>query len=151
MTLGQPLFRVTRSLDETIAVLAVRAIVFIEEQNCPYEIEVDGRDWSSTHILGEIDAEPFAAGRIRFFSHYAKLERLAIRKAYRGRGYGSQLLEFMMSVARDRSFPSLKLHAQVQTTEFYRKHGFVARGEVFREANIDHLLMVCGQLADDGE
>ena len=123
-------------------VMSVRAIVFVEEQNCPYHLEVDGQDHAALHILGEWDGEPIAAGRMRFFQPYAKLERLAIRKQFRGRGYGVELLRFMMATARDRGFERLKLHAQVQATEFYGKQGFQTRGEVFVEAGIEHLLMV---------
>ena len=122
--------------------MAVRAIVFVEEQNCPYDIEVDGQDHASIHILGGRDGEPIAAGRMRFFHPYAKLERLAIRKQFRGCGYGNELLKFMMATARNRGFDRMKLHAQVQATEFYRKLGFQTRGDVFMEADIEHVLMV---------
>lgn len=138
-----PIFRIASTFDDLLKVMAVRSIVFIHEQNCPYAIEVDGQDHAAIHILGEQEGEPIAAGRIRFFHPYAKLERLAIRQQFRGRGYGHQLLAFMMETIRERGFECMKLHAQVQATEFYRKQGFTTRGEVFVEADIDHLLMVC--------
>ena len=137
-----PTFRIANTFDDLLKVMSVRSIVFIHEQNCPYAIEVDGQDHAAIHILGEQEGEPIAAGRIRFFHPYAKLERLAIRQQFRGRGYGQQLLAFMMATSCDRGFDRMKLHAQVQATEFYRKQGFATRGEVFVEADIDHLLMV---------
>ena len=136
-----PIFRTVRNLDDLIKVLSVRSIVFVEEQQCPYAIEVDGQDQAAIHILGELEGEPIAAGRIRFLHPFAKLERLAVRPNWRGCGYGSKLLSFMMATARDLGFEAMKLHAQVQTTEFYRRHGFQQQGEVFQEAGIDHLLM----------
>ena len=140
-----PSFRIASTFDDLLKVMSVRSIVFIHEQRCPYDIEVDGQDHAAIHILGELQGEPIAAGRIRFFHPYAKLERLAIRQHCRGKGYGHQLLAFMMATARDRGFERMKLHAQVQATEFYRKQGFATRGDVFVEADIDHLLMVCEQ------
>ena len=137
-----PTFRIASSFDDLLKVMSVRSIVFIHEQKCPYAIEVDGQDHAALHILGEQEGEPLAAGRIRFFHPYAKLERLAIRQQFRGRGYGHQLLAFMMATVRDRGFERMKLHAQVQATEFYRKQGFQARGEMFVEADIEHILMV---------
>lgn len=137
-----PIFRTVQNLDDLLKVLSVRAIVFIEEQQCPYDIEVDGHDQAAIHILGELAGEPIAAGRIRFLHPFAKLERLAIRQNWRGRGYGDKLLRFMMATVRDRGFETMKLHAQVQTTEFYCRHGFQPQGEVFVEAGIEHLLMV---------
>ena len=137
-----PTFRIASTFDDLLKVMAVRAIVFVEEQSCPYSIEVDGQDQAALHVLGEWQEEPIAAGRMRFFQPYAKLERLAIRKQFRGRGYGVTLLRFMMATARDRGFERMKLHAQVQATEFYVKQGFQPRGEVFVEAGIEHVLMV---------
>jgi len=116
--------------------LAVRAVVFIEEQCCPYHEEVDGLDYTALHVLGEVGSEPVSTGRIRFYSGYAKLERLAVWKAYRGKGYGDQLLTFMMKCGEERCFSQFKLHAQVQALPFYEKHGFLAEGDEFLEANI---------------
>ena len=136
------MFKVVTSQDEMIKVYAVRSIVFVEEQHCAYDIEVDGYDFSALHILGEIDKEPFAAGRIRFLGEWVKLERLAIRKSYRGSGYGNKLLEFMIKVVRDKGYDRIKLHAQTQALPFYAKHGFQPKGDRFFEANIEHLMMV---------
>ncbi|MEM9154506.1 MAG: GNAT family N-acetyltransferase [Cyanobacteria bacterium J06642_2] len=142
MSSNDLIFRIASTFDDLLKVMSVRAIVFIEEQRCPYAIEVDGLDHAALHILGEIDGEPVASGRIRFFHPYAKLERLAIRQQFRGHGYGGQLLTFMMTVVRDRGFERVKLHAQTQATEFYRRQGFQPRGDVFVEADIEHVLMV---------
>lgn len=136
------MFRIVSSQDDMQKAFAVRAIVFVEEQNCPYQIEVDGKDFSALHILGEIDGQPFAAARMRFLGEYVKLERLAIRKSYRGLGYGKQLLRFMMDTAREAGFHKMKLHAQTQALDFYRKQGFQPKGEIFFEADIEHRLMV---------
>ncbi len=136
------MFRIVTSLDDLMKAFMVRAIVFMEEQQCPYEIEVDEFEYSALHILGEIHGEPFAAGRLRFLGDYAKLERIAVRRAFRGKGYGHQLVDFMMSVAREKGFRKFKMHAQAYLTDFYRQHGFEVKGELFQEANIDHYLMI---------
>lgn len=136
------MFRVVTSQDDLLKVFAVRSIVFVEEQNCPYEIEVDGEDFSATHILGELEGEPVAAGRLRFLGEYVKFERLSVRKGFRGKGYGDGLLAFMMDVAKERGYTKYKMHAQVHALEFYKKHGFVEKGELFLEADMEHKLMV---------
>lgn len=136
------MFRVVTSQDDLLKVFAVRSIVFVEEQNCSYSIEVDGEDFSAVHILGELDGEPIAAGRLRFLGEYVKFERLAVRREYRGKGYGDGLLAFMMDVAKSKGFKNYKMHAQVHALNFYKKHGFVEKGETFLEADIEHKLMV---------
>ena len=135
------MFRVVTSQDDLLKVYSVRSIVFVEEQNCSYEIEVDGQDFSAIHVLGELDREPIAAGRMRFLGEYVKFERLAVRKAHRGKGYGDQLIEFMMEVAREKGYKKFKMHAQVHALDFYKKHGFVEKGDSFFEADIEHKLM----------
>ena len=135
------MFKVVTNLEDLIKVFIVRGIVFIEEQGVPYNIEHDEHDFSATHILGEMDGEPFAAGRIRAVGEYAKLERVAIRKAYRGRNLGHKLTEFMISVAKEQGFKRFKVHAQSYLTNFYQKHGFEIVGDMFKEAGIDHCLM----------
>ena len=116
--------------------------MFIEEQDVPYVIEMDEHEESALHVLGELDGEPFAAGRIRFQEDFAKLERIAVRRAYRGSGHGHTLMEFMISQARERGYHKLKIHGQAHLSDFYRRHGFEIQGNLFQEAGIDHYLMI---------
>ncbi len=134
-------FKVVTTQDELLKAFCVRSIVFIEEQTCSYAIEHDELDYSAVHVLGEDGGEPFAAGRIRFFGEYAKLERIAVRKRWRERGLGHELVEFMIARAEELGFKRLKMHAQAYLCEFYRRHGFEIHGEMFQEANIDHYAM----------
>lgn len=136
------MFRVVTSQDDLKKVFEIRTLVFCEEQAVPYEIEIDEYEDTSIHILGEFEGEPVACGRLRFIEDYAKLERLAILKAYRGKGYGSLLLEFLLSVAREKGFNVFKLHAQISSEQFYIKHDFKSVGDEFFEANIAHKVMV---------
>ena len=67
---------------------------------------------------------------------------MAIRKSHRGKGLGHKLTEFMLSVAKEQGFKKFKVHAQSYLTDFYRKHGFEIVGNIFKEADIDHYLMI---------
>jgi len=137
------MLKIVTNFDELLKAFMVRAIVFIEEQHVPYNIEVDEFEHSALHIVGEMeDGEPYACGRIRFLGEYAKLERIAVRKDFRRRNLGHELVDFMMDVAREKGFHKFKMHAQAHLTGFYGKHGFRAVGEIFKEADIDHYLMV---------
>ena len=136
------MFRIATSLDDLLKAFAVRSIVFMEEEGIPYTIEHDGHDCSAIHVLGEEQGEPFAAGRIRPYNGYAKLERISVRKAYRGKNLGHKLTDFMISVANEKGFKKYLLHAQSHLADFYRKHGFEISGDVFQEAGIDHYVMI---------
>lgn len=136
------MFKVATNPDDLIKVFTVRAIVFIEEQGVPYNIEHDAHDSTAIHILGEENGEPFGAGRIRAVGEYAKLERIAIRKSYRGKGLSHKLTEFMIKVAKEQGFKKFKVHAQAYLADFYKKHRFEIVGDMFKEAGIDHYLMI---------
>jgi predicted GNAT family N-acyltransferase/uncharacterized RDD family membrane protein YckC len=140
-----PSFKIATTPDELRRAFAVRSIVFIGEQHCPFTEEFDGLDPKCTHILGEEAGEPVAAARIRAVDGWAKLERIAVLQSGRGRGVGHALVEYMLEVARARGFQDFKLHAQAHLVDFYRVHGFVPRGEKFEEAGIEHYLMVRGE------
>lgn len=135
------MFKIVADEAERAKAYAVRSIVFVEEQACPYDLEFDEFDAAAIHIIGETDGEPFAVGRIRFVDGYAKLERIALRQAYRKGGLGHKLIEFMIGVAQQHGYSRYKMHAQAHLVDFYRQHGFEPHGELFQEANIDHYVM----------
>ncbi|MGC1442102.1 MAG: GNAT family N-acetyltransferase, partial [Burkholderiaceae bacterium] len=119
---GPIVFQVCTTDSQLQASFAVRAIVFIEEQACPFADEFDELDRTGNnaiHIVGTVAAEPVAAGRIRRLPDVAKLERLSIRQAWRGRGAGHQLLKFMMQSAQVDGYHRFKLNAQAHLTGFY--------------------------------
>jgi predicted GNAT family N-acyltransferase len=142
MTPVHSIFRICSTLDDLGKAFMVRAIVFMEEQQVAYAEEVDKLEHSALHILGEIEGEPMAAARMRFLGEYAKLERIAVRKSWRGRGLGHDLVEYMLEIAREKGFRKFKMHAQAHLVDFYRVHGFEPQGEMFQEAKIDHFVMV---------
>jgi predicted GNAT family N-acyltransferase len=142
---NRAVFRIAQSLDDLTKVFVVRGIVFMGEQQISYREEMDEHEHAAVHLLGELDGEPIAAGRIRVVGACAKLERLAVRKPYRGRGYGDELVRFALDVARRQGFRTFKLNAQVTVRDFYARHGFRVCGDNFLEANIEH----CPMLRED--
>ena len=70
--------RPVRTLDDFQQVIAVRSIVYVSEQACPYAEEFDGNDFAASHMLALIDGEPVGALRMRWFADFAKLERVCI-------------------------------------------------------------------------
>jgi predicted GNAT family N-acyltransferase len=119
----------------------VRSIVFCDEQQCPYSREIDGLDFEAVHFLGTVDGEPAAAARIRLFGSYAKIERLAVRKEYRGKGAGKELFAFILNYIDEIGYAKIILHAQAYIVSFYENFGFVKYGEKFMDVNIEHYCM----------
>ena len=134
--------KVAGSPEDRLKAFMVRWVVFCGEQGVRYDIEHDEFEDTATHVLGEIDGEPVAAGRLRCLPDYAKLERIAVRAPYRGRGIGAEITRFLMKLARERGYSSLRMNAQAYLEEFYARLGFRAVGGIFLEAGIEHVTMV---------
>lgn len=137
------MIRIVETREDLWKVLVIRGIVFIEEQKVDWEGEIDEFEDSAIHFLGEHEGQPVAAGRLRFLEGgWAKLERIAVRPAWRGQGHARRMVEAMMRAARDRGALRMKLHAQVYLEDFYASFGFRTEGGIFDECGIDHILMI---------
>lgn len=121
-------------------VFNIRRIVFVDEQNCPPELEWENED-VSTHFLATIDGEPVGACRWRQTDAGYKLERFAVLPAYRGRKVGQALVAAALAdLPADATY--IYLNAQLDAMGLYAKFGFVAEGDQFEEAGIQHFKMV---------
>ena len=134
--------RVASSPEDQLKAFMVRCVVFCGEQGVPYDIERDEFEDTATHVLGEIGAEPVAAGRLRCLPDCAKLERIAVRAPWRGRGIGSEVTRLLLRLAREQGYSSFRMNAQAYLEEFYSRFGFRAVGEIFMEAGIEHISMI---------
>ena len=134
--------KVAESPEDRLKAFMVRSVVFCGEQGVRYDIERDEFEDTATHVLGEIDGEPVAAGRLRCLPDYAKLERIAVRAPWRGHGIGSDVTRLLLRLARERGYSSCRMNAQSYLEEFYGRFGFRAVGEAFMEAGIEHVSMI---------
>ncbi len=112
--------------DHLQQVFAIRAAVFMSEQNCPYEEEFDGNDYCATHILGFVDGRPSAVIRIRYFATFAKLERLAVLKSGRGTPITRAVNEAAFEIIRRKGYVRGYGHSQARLLGFWEKFGFRA-------------------------
>lgn len=118
---------------------AVRGQVFIDEQGVPPGLERDAEDPGCTHVLARDESgRAVGAGRI---STTGRIGRMAVLRGWRGRGVGVAMLEALLGQARARTLAEATLHAQASAIGFYSRHGFVAVGERFQEAGIEHQAM----------
>lgn len=113
----------------------IRRLVFIEEQKVPQEMEWDEFDETSTHFLVTLKDQAIACARLKADG---QIGRMAVLAEYRNRGFGSKLLQFILTEADTQNINHVYLHAQVSAIPFYEKLGFVARGNIFYEADIQH-------------
>ena len=113
----------------------IRLAVFVEEQRVPPEIEMDDKDAVCVHALAYAQGRAVGTGRLLPDGH---IGRMAVLKENRSLGVGSAILERLVEEARRRGMKEIVLSAQTHALGFYRRHGFMAAGEVFEEAGIPH-------------
>lgn len=134
--------KVVSNHEELFKANLVRGIVYMHEQNCPYEEEFDLNDFTCTQIIGLIDSEPVLTARIRYFGKFAKFERLAIRPQFRSKGYGHTLIKFMLNLVTEKGISKCYLHAQKRLEKFYQSYGFQVIGSTFNFSDHDYIEMV---------
>jgi predicted GNAT family N-acyltransferase len=120
-------------------VFAIRREVFVDEQNCPPELEWEYEE-ESNHFLATIDGEPAGASRWRKTDKGFKLERFAVLKDFRGYGVGQALVRAVLDdLPKEATY--VYMHAQIQAVTLYERFGFVRTGPEFEEASIRHYKM----------
>ena len=119
-------------------ICAIRYEVFVDEQNVPEELEIDGLDGEAKHVLAFVDVVPIGTGRILIDGH---IGRVAVLKNYRGHGIGKLIMKELIKWAHDMSLEKVWLSSQWHAHSFYLDLGFVCVGEIYKEAGIDHIKM----------
>ena len=122
------------------AIKTIREAVFVVEQHVDPEIEWDGLDDRCMQALAE-DENRDAIGTGRLHPS-GKIGRMAVFKAWRGKGVGTALLKELLDLAGRRGIRSVLLDAQVRAMGFYARLGFRPIGDEFLDAGIPHKQMV---------
>ena len=127
---------------EIDAAMDLRVRVFVGEQGVDAEEEVDELDAQSLQIVGVDDTGVIATCRLRELGRGEwKLERMVVDRRLRRLGVGARLLDGAERQARKRGGREMVLHAQRRAEAFYASQGYVAEGDTFLEAEIEHVRM----------
>ena len=122
--------------------IAVRFRVFVGEQSIPPEEELDEADATATHAIALCQEKVVGTGRLVVVDDAeAQIGRMAVDPAWRRRGIGSQILEFLEQSARALGMNRCVLHAQEYVKSFYAAHGYREHGDIFLEVDIPHIEM----------
>ncbi|MCK5283654.1 MAG: GNAT family N-acetyltransferase [Nanoarchaeota archaeon] len=126
-------------------VFKIRDIVFIKGQKVPKERDrgkLDNyADNYAKHFIVLYNNRHIGCARVRFLNNKAKLERMAILKKYRRKGFGKQLLKHLISYCKRNKVKEIYCHAQYYIRNYYKSCGFKQRGKTFMDANMKHIGM----------
>jgi ElaA protein len=118
---------------------ALRARVFVVEQDCPY-LDLDGRDLEpgTRHLWIERDGLPVATLRVLEDGEALRIGRVATAREARGQGLAARLVRAALAVAGERA---VVLDAQSHLVDWYAAFGFAPSGRGFLEDGIPHTPM----------
>jgi predicted GNAT family N-acyltransferase len=131
---------VARTLDELIQMAAIRAVVYMGEQVCPFAEEFDGNDFNgATHLIARVAGEPVGVMRVRWFADFAKIERFAVLRAHRGGDAARALFQAGYDLAARKGYRRVLGYVQARLAPFMRRVGGVSvRSERPRFIYSDH-------------
>lgn len=126
-------------------ILRLRQDIFIIEQDCIYN-DIDGLDTVSSHLL-LFDDKEVLMGYLRIVPAGRKfndisLGRIAIRKPFRGRGFGKELIKKGLQTAFKSETKAVRIEAQAHLETYYEDLGFYTRSELYDVDGIPHVQMV---------
>ena len=140
---------ITRIRDEAelFQALAIREVVFIEEQHVPETVERDAEDARAFHLLAFAEGHAIGTGRLVILPSppkgengtWGQIGRMAVLQSHRKTGVGALLLAELEGEARRRGLTGVRVHSQLYALGFYERHGYRPVGAVFQEAGIDHV------------
>ena len=110
--------------DELLQCYALRAAVFMGEQQCPYYEEFDGNDYTATHVVMYVDGEPAGSMRLRWFQSFCKFERCVVLRRYRSPGPVPRNRRMGQEFAGSKGYRKAYLHLQKRHMPMMEKEGF---------------------------
>ena len=132
------------SNDELYAALHLRQEVFVVEQDCPY-LDADNSDQNAFHLLCYESNKLVAY--LRAFKPGVKYDgssmgRIVTEINSRGLGLGKEITkEGVKFLNKEYPNQEIVISAQHRLKNFYTDLGFIPRGEVYLEDDIDHIQM----------
>ncbi len=121
--------------------MALRTVVFVEEQRVPLAEEIDGLDDQATHLVALDGEEVVATCRLLADGTTIKLGRMVVAKERRREGIASEMLRVADQQSKLLGGEQISLAAQTYAVALYEQDGYVAYGEPFPDAGIEHIWM----------
>ena len=111
---------VVTTYEQLLHAYAIRSICFMEEHGVKAQQTFDGNDYQATHMIVYVGDEPIGTLRIRWFKDFAKIERVAFRKAYRDIHILKAFACFLFDHIARKGYGKMISHAQPKYARMWR-------------------------------
>lgn len=127
--------------EELRAAFDLRFAVFCDEQGVPVELELDEHDADALHLVAVEHGRVLSTCRLVHVGDTVKFGRLVVARDARRRGIAAAMLEEAERRARAMRAHRLVLSAQTYAMGLYEGAGYVAFGDRYDDAGIEHISM----------
>ena len=131
--------------EELYEILRLRVLVFVIEQNCPYD-ECDKKDYNTIHLFATDNNTITAYARILpsgISFKESSIGRVVVNSKYRGKGLAKDVMNRAVKyIKTEMNGSSIKIEAQQYLEKFYSDLGFKTVSDTFLLDNIPHVEML---------
>lgn len=123
--------------------LAIRYEVLRKPLGLEYSLEQLADEWDNIHIAA-FDANGQMTGYLNLTpvdEAVVKMRQVAVAPQHQGKGIGKAMVAFSETVARQRNFKEIGLHARKTAVPFYLAMNYEIVGDEFEEVLIPHFKM----------
>ena len=118
-------FVIAQSEEQLKAVHLMRQEIFVKEQGIPQELDKDGLDSKSIHVLASDEhGHPVASGRLTIQDENGILSRIAVAKDFRGLELGKKIVKKLEEIAKEKKIKQLSLSPHAYLEKFYADLGY---------------------------
>jgi predicted GNAT family N-acyltransferase len=124
--MNEIIFKIASSATDLESVKEMRYTIFTMEQGIAQELDEDGLDDTSVHVIG-YNAETntaVASGRLTITGNSGVLSRIAVNKEYRGLKLGQEVVRQLEKIAIEKSIQTVSLSPHTYLEKFYADLGY---------------------------
>jgi predicted GNAT family N-acyltransferase len=119
------MIKLATTKEELEKIFQLRYEVLRQPWNQPYESSFDELDRVSYNAFIEESSICVACGRLDILnSTTAQIRYMAVKREYRGKHYGQQVLVYLEKLAKEKSIQKIILHARENAVDFYLKNNY---------------------------
>jgi len=124
--MNEIVFKIASSAVDLESVKEMRYKVFTIEQGIAHQLDDDGLDDSSIHILGyhQEVAASVVSGRLTINGRTGVISRIAVYKEYRGLKLGQEVVKRLEKLAIEMGVETLSLSPHAYLEKFYADLGY---------------------------
>ena len=108
--------------------MSVRRNVFVKEQGIAEDKEFDGNDFCAAHVVAYIQRKykkfPVGTMRIRFFSDFAKFERMAVIPRFRKTDVSENIMQFGFNYVSEKGYRTVYGMCKKELLTRWKKCGY---------------------------